>query len=108
MDHNVRYTKGKIMKTADSDIQSTIRVLDRDTKTLLRKVSRESLVSQESMIWLLTPVFENGHIRSNAYCDIPDCVIQDGLAQERKGDVLKYIPFSFTDKGKEILNRLNK
>jgi len=89
----------------DQQVAATKRELSGDTLKELRRVAKKLNVSVDSLVWLLTPVFSSGHVRSAAYNDCPPCVVEDGLVIERFGSSLAYVPWMMTDKAKEIVEK---
>ena len=88
-----------------SEIKKEMRLLDGDTLRLLKKAAKKNNVSPESLIWLLTDVFNSGKIKSHAFHDCPECVKNDGLIQARRSELLNYTPWELTEKGKKILSK---
>lgn len=91
------------MMTVMQAIQDMKRKLTGSTVRDLKKIARIGNCSVDSVIWLLTPTYDCGLMRSNAYSDCPQCVKDDGLVVESLGSGLNYTPWRFTDKAREII-----
>jgi hypothetical protein len=63
-------------------IASARRKLSGESLRALRKAAKTFNVKSDSLLWMLTPVFPSGHVRSSAYRDCPPCVVEDGLVKE--------------------------
>lgn len=87
----------------ETDILQTKRLLTGDTLRDLRKAAKKMNVSEDSLIWLMSDVFESGHVRSRAYADCPKHVILDGLVDEGESGLLQYRPWRMTAKAHEIM-----
>ena len=91
------------MMTITQAIQDMKRKLSGSTLKDLKKIAIVDNCSVDSVIWLLTPTYACGLMRSNAYSDCPECVKSDGLVVEFLGSGLNYTPWRFTDKAREIM-----
>lgn len=89
----------------ETDIQHTKRLLTGETLRDLRKAAKRMNVTEDSLIWLMSDVFESGHVRSRAYADCPKHVILDGLVDEGESGLLEYRPWRLTAKAREIMER---
>ena len=93
------------MNTIEEDIDLMLKYLSGDAIKDLKKAAKKYNVSQRTLIWILTDVYPNGHMRSNSFLDIPHYVIDEGIVVEKEGTSLRYIPWIFTGKGEEIINK---
>lgn len=89
----------RIVKTIDDEI----RLMSRTTRQDLKKAAKIHYVTEPSLVWLICDVFSDGHIKSRAYKDAPDFVIDDGLIQEQERGELFYTSWEYTEKAREIL-----
>lgn len=97
------------MAKAEDPIEMQIAAVKRElsAKALadLKHCGRLLNVSSDSLVWLLTPVYSSGHLRSSAYADCPMCVVDDGLVTERINSVLNYVPWMMTEKAIAIVEK---
>ena len=93
------------MKESELQVIKQRRLMSANTLKDLQKAARKNNVTEGSLIWLLTPTFSNGAIRSHSFSDAPNFVISDGLVVERLDSGLSYTPWAFTTKAESILEK---
>lgn len=84
-----------------------MKLMDSKTRSMAKRAARMYDMSPESLIWAIVAVYSDGTMRSNAWADVPDHVLRDGLVERNHRPLMEYAGWSWTAKANVVFDKLS-
>jgi hypothetical protein len=85
------------------NLQGLKKTLSGDSLRDLRRAAKKHRVHPDTLLWMLCDVDNDGRLRSRAHADAPQHVIEDGVINPRYSEMLHFMGWEWSAKGREIL-----